>query len=194
MTPAPDPSLAGLSNCGCCEGIEPSTPRPIHNRPGLSAIAYRVGTHADFRRSLHAALSTAAAGPLQNLRTREADDLTIALLDGWATTLDVLSFYQERIANEGYLRTASEGRSLRELARLIGYQPHPGVAASTAVAFTLESAPGAPLRITLGAGLRLQSVPGPGEQAQTFETIETIDARPAWNVLRPRQTAPGCGW
>ena len=44
---------------------------------------------------------------------------------------DILTFYQERLANESYLRTATQLRSLTELARLIGYQPAPGVAAQT---------------------------------------------------------------
>ena len=44
------------------------------------------------------------------LRTRDDDDFTIALLDAWATVADVLTFYQERIANESYLRTATERR------------------------------------------------------------------------------------
>ena len=58
--------------------------------------------------------------------------------------LDVLAFYQERLANESFLRTATERRSILELARLIGYQPSPGVAASTWLAFTLQEAPGLP--------------------------------------------------
>jgi len=52
-------------------------------------------------------------------------------LDGWATVADVLTFYQERIANESYLRTAIERRSLLELARKIGYELRPGIAAGT---------------------------------------------------------------
>jgi len=63
------------------------------------------------------------------LKTRDPSDPAIALLDSWALVADVLSFYQERIANEGYLRTALERRSVLELARLIGYQLRPGVAA-----------------------------------------------------------------
>ena len=46
-----------------------------------------------------------------------------------ACVADVLGFYQERIANEGYLRTATERRSVLELARTIGYELKPGVAA-----------------------------------------------------------------
>ena len=49
--------------------------------------------------------------PLRNLKTRDPNDFAIALLDAWATVADVLTFYHERIANEGYLRTATERRS-----------------------------------------------------------------------------------
>ncbi len=82
--------------CGCCEGIEALTPASVENLPGLSALAYRVGTHGRFKESMVAALSGQPA--LQGLTTREDDDPAIALIDGWATVLDVLSFYQERIA------------------------------------------------------------------------------------------------
>ena len=50
--------------------------------------------------------------------------------------LDILTFYQERLANESYLRTATQLDSLTQLSRLIGYQPSPGIAASTYLAFT----------------------------------------------------------
>jgi predicted phage baseplate assembly protein len=39
-------------------------------------------------------------------------------------------------------------------------------------------------------GTKVQSVPGPGETPQTFETVEAIEARPEWNALVPRQTVP----
>jgi hypothetical protein len=77
-------------------------------------------------------MGTSAAGkqPLSALTTRDLDDPAIAMLDAWAVALDVLSFYQERIANEGYLRTSTERRSIVELARAIGYELRPGLAAS----------------------------------------------------------------
>ena len=88
---------------------------------------------------------------------------------------DVLAFYQERIANEAFLRTATERRSVLELAALLGYELAPGVAADTWLAFTLQDAPGAPakapLPVTIPAGTRAQSVPGPDETPQTFETV-----------------------
>lgn len=177
-----------LNDCGCCEGVEQLTPAIPFNTPGLSALAYRVGTHSGFKQSMQVDLSR--AGELRGLKTRRDDDPTIGLLDAWATTLDVLTFYQERIANEGYLRTATERRSLLELARAIGYELRPGVAAGTFLAFTMETAPGAPAQISLPSGIKAQSVPEQGQQAQIFETVQEIVARPDWNQLRPRLTKP----
>jgi len=177
-----------LDDCGCCEGISRETPVETTNRAGQSRIAYRVGTHARFKSSMLAALSSPAA--LDGLKTRADDDPSIALLDGVATVLDVLSFYNERIANEGYLRTATERRSVLELARAIGYELNPGVAASTYLAFTMEEAVGAPASATIAIGTKAQSIPAQDEKPQTFETVAAAEARPIWNRLRPRLTGP----
>lgn len=181
---------------GCCEGLSAHTPAEIDNRPGLSEVSYRVGTHARFKRSMLARLSAAELPNLGGLNTRESGDPSVALIDAWAAVADVLVFYSERVANESYLRTATERLSLLHLARLIGYELRPGVAAGADLAFELEDAPAspgvpeAPRRVTIGAGVRVQSIPGPGERPQTFETVEEIEARPVWNALRPRLTRP----
>ena len=135
--------------CGCCAGRTAQTAPELSNRPGLTAIAYRVGTQAQFKQRMLARLSAAERAALAGLQTREDDDFAIALLDAWATVADVLTFYQERLANEAYLRTATERLSLVHLARTIGYELQPGVAASTSLAFTLEEAPGAPRHTTI---------------------------------------------
>src|SRR5215218_10137757 len=179
-----------LDVCGCCEGLAASTPVEVYNRPGLAAVAYRVGTHPDFKRSMLARLSSSDLPGLKGLNTRDDDDFAVALLDGWAMIADVLTFYQERIANESYLRTATERGSLVELARLIGYEPRPGVAASAYLAFTLEDAPGSPRTATVEAGTKVQSLPGQNELPQTFETGQEIESRVEWNELRPRRTRP----
>ncbi|MBS0181077.1 MAG: putative baseplate assembly protein [Nitrospira sp.] len=192
-----------LNSCGCCEGLTLMTPIEVTNRPGLSAIGYRVGTHGSFKAGMLARLSTAGSPALQLLRTRRDDDFSIGLIDVWATVLDILTFYQERLANESYLLTATERQSLLEQARLIGYEPRPGVAASTFLAFTVEdtgvtSLPGAPLpptpsgprEVLVPKGTRVQSVPRPGETAQMYETIEDLSAHVDWNSLQPRLTQP----
>ena len=184
--------------CGCCAGVGIQAPALLYNRPGLGAIAYRIGTHSEVLASLQARLSLQEYPALAKLRTRDSDDFSIALLDAYACMADVLSFYQERLVNESYLRTAGERLSLSELARLIGYRLKPGVAAETYLAFTLQEPPpqpvssdpkqatGVPDKITLDIGIKVQSIPGPDEKPQTFETVESIEARPAWNVLLPK--------
>ena len=157
------------------------------NRPGLDALSYRAGTYATFFAAMRARLSSADYPALAGLTTHDVSDPSVALLDAWAVAGDVLTFYQERIANEGYLRTATERRSVLEQARLIGYRPRPGVAASVYLAYTIDQNAG-PAEIPAGA--RVNSVPGPGEQMQAFETSEALEARPEWNELRVRMSQP----
>ena len=115
-----------LDECGCCETTAPAAPA-INNPPALSAIAYRIGTQPLFKARMKAALGTRPE--LLGLTARYDSDPSIALVDAWATVLDVLTFYQERIATEGYLRTATETQSVYSLAAEISYVPSPGVAA-----------------------------------------------------------------
>ncbi|HJP66968.1 MAG TPA: putative baseplate assembly protein [Actinomycetota bacterium] len=185
-----------LETCGCCAG-ELHAP-PLFNRPGLPALRYRVGTHASFLDHMLRALPSQTvpsapgaadlAHPLERLGTRSPDDPSVALIDAWAVVSDVLTFYQERIANEGYVRTATERRSLLELARAIGYELNPGVAASTHLTFTVDDSPGGAATVDIPAGTKVQSVPTPGALPQTFETVEAVAARPAWNAIRPQLT------
>ena len=201
----------GTETCRCCEGIGAGTPMGVDNRSGLSAIGYRIGEYAQFKQSMLAGLSSSDRPELSGLRTRESDDYTLGLIDAVACVADVLTFYQERLANESYLRTATERVSLQEMAKLIGYRLRPGVAAETWLAFALEvpktpppnlmPEPGAfvtgiPKLVTLASGLKVQSVPGPDEKPQTFETVEDVVARPEWNampVLRDEDVVPGFG-
>jgi predicted phage baseplate assembly protein len=173
--------------CDCCSGPKILTPLPTANRPGLGALVYRAGTWATFLQTMQARLTSHDHPELAGLTTRDQADPSIALLDAWAVLGDVLTFYQERIANEGYLRTATERRSVLELARLLGYRLRPGVSASVYLAFTLDDS-AAP--VTIPSGVGANSVPGPGEQMQTFETSDSLEARPRWNVLKPRLTQP----
>ncbi len=185
-----------MSN-GCCPPGPPLNPAP-YNRPGLSTLSYRIGTWATFLRDMLAQIHSVAipdggnagARPLAALTTRAADDPAIAWLDAWAVVADVLAFYQERIANEGYLRTATERFSVLELARAIGYELSPGVAASAFLAFTVDNSPGAPGVAQLASGMKVQNVPPQGKLPQTFETIEDIRAYASRNALNPRLTRP----
>lgn len=205
-------------DCDACQGIEPVTPQTVANRPGLPALRYRAGTHGSFLESMIARLSTlgaekakeqaqgnpdrrqgqSALPPSTWLRSREPADPTIAMLDAWATVGDILTFYQERIANEGYLSTALERRSLHELANLVGYKLRPALSSSVYLAFDVqpppaldrEVPPAPPHEVLIPKGTQARHIPGPGELPQVFETKEDLIARPEWNQLKPRMTKP----
>ena len=185
-----------ICTCGCCAGTSVATPIAESNAPGLSAIAYRTGTWATFKETMLARLSSSDYPALAALKTRDDDDFSIALLDASAVALDILTFYQERLANESYLRTATQLYSLSQLSRLIGYQPSPGNSASVYLAFSLSAASGLPpnptnAAISIPAGTTVQSVPAQGSTAQMFQTSAAILAKPDWNAL-PVQT--GIPW
>lgn len=175
------------NTCGGCDGVSIVTPRAIAHRPGLSTLPYRIGTHASFQETMQARLSSGQFPALKQLTTRDVSDPAIAFLDAWATVADVLTFYQERIANEGYLRTATERRSILELARLVGYRLRPGVASSVYLAFTLDEGYD---NVEIPRGTRCQSLPAPGELPQSFETSEVFQAKGSWNALKPRMSRP----
>jgi hypothetical protein len=157
-------------------------------RPGLSAVSYRLGTYETFRRRILdriAGATVAGSVPATGLRallTRRDDDYAITLIDLWAAVAEILSFYQERYANESFLRTARAVESIVGLASLA--QPELSATAATAGAAAIAQllftvAPGAD--VTIPAGLRLQSQ---GAAPQVFETFDAVVARPILNRLR----------
>jgi hypothetical protein len=186
-----------LNPCGCC--TTPDLMPTIFNRPGLPALSYRVATQPTSLARMLAALTEAAQGTgLQPLTTRDLDDPAIAMLDAFAIVADVLSFYDERIANEGYLRTSTERLSLLQLARAVGYELSPGVAASTYLSFTADSrtvsaAAATPMTastVDVPAGTPVQSIPAQGQMPQTFETSADLQTTAEFNELSLLLTVP----
>ena len=174
--------------CDCCEPPAAATPQDLRNRPGLTALAYRVGTFSSFRRAMLEAIAGEPA--LAGWTTRLSDDPGITLIELWAMVADVLSFYQERIANEAFLRTAMQRDSVQRLARLVDYELRPALAATTLLAFTVDAGK----QVSVPVGLRVQSVPGQDEKPQKYETLEALQARSVWNRLaagaRPERAEP----
>ncbi|HEY0044662.1 MAG TPA: putative baseplate assembly protein [Allosphingosinicella sp.] len=141
--------------------------------------------------------------PLTTLNLHNEGDFTNALMSGWARVCDVLSFYQDRIANEGYLATAVEPASILWLAAEIGEGARPAVGAQVHLALQLIDAPGQARSILLdpGPSLTVQNAPGASDVLPVvFEGAERRELRPSWNalapviapVLKPAEIWPGC--
>ncbi len=165
-------------SCGCDEGCTCS-PTEVLNPPGQRALRWRVAPHGAALDRMRAALPQ--LGP---------DDPSVALLDTWAVVTDVVSFYTERIAQEGFLRTATEAMSVRELARTLGHELRPGVAAQAELVLDVETAATAPESVVVDAGTPVQTIPSPGSLPQTFETSSTVEAHRAWNAIPAVATVP----
>ena len=103
---------------------------------------------------------------LPNWTDRSETDFGIVLIELFAYVADILSYYQDRVANEAYLDTATQRRSVTELLRLIDYQIGPGLAASAYIHFDTA----ADVNVT-GAQIPYSLKTGgvPGEPDRIFE-------------------------
>ena len=143
--------------------MRPDSSRSSHgNRPGKPSLSYRMDSHSGFLKRMQERLHLQEAGaagdhPLKKLFISDDDDPAIALLDAWATVADVLTFYQERLANEGFICTAMQRSSVLLLTRSVGYELLPGAAAGCSLAFTVEEAPGSPAVAKVDQGTRVES-------------------------------------
>ncbi|MGA5358342.1 putative baseplate assembly protein [Streptomyces purpurascens] len=189
--------VPATDDCGCggaCRGghDERLAPTPPHNPPGRTALDYRVGEYGSFLAALLDRLASPAYPALNRLTVRTPDDPAIGLLDATAVLGDLLTFHSERIADEAYLRTADEHRSLVLLGRLVGHRPRPGVAAATHLAYTLERDPRAEAQnVLIPRGARSHSVPASADEASlTFETARDLTARWDFNELKVRRRRP----
>lgn len=170
-------------NCRCCEDAEPLTLARVEKIAGLSALLHRSREHGWARVMLESSLARASA----NDDTPKEDHLALALVELLGYLGTTLSYYQDAFANEAYLGTARRRVSVRRHASLVQYELRSGLMMSTQVAFELERDDRTPEMMTVPAGTRIQSS-GPAHPAGTFQTLEEIVCRQAWNALRPRRS------
>ena len=149
-----------------CEGT--AFPQVIFNPPGLTSIAYRVGDYTSFRHALLRGLAgetELSGGATPTWRPAPTGDLALQIVEWWAYLSDILTFYNERIANESYLNTALLPASVNALIKLLGYRPQPGIGATGTLAAVVSGSKPPVLPV----GFQVQSKTGPGQQPQIFE-------------------------
>jgi hypothetical protein len=147
-------------------------PRRPTNRAALSRIGYSIGAYPEFVEFLTRRINEAVE--LRAWTHRMPDDPGIALLQGAAIVGDILAFYQERYANEAFLRTATWRESIAALTRLTGYRLAPGVGGRATFAFEVKGS--VPVDVPGGHPLKvdLEEVDDPAE----FQTVEALTAHP----------------
>ena len=90
--------------------------------------------------------------PLARLDRNVPTDPTLALVDAFAEVADVLSFYQDRVLNEGYLSTAVEYRSLALIGRGLGETTGMHIGATAEIAVFAQ--PGDPVIVPKGSAIQ----------------------------------------
>jgi hypothetical protein len=154
-----------MSICPCDQLVPPELNIPA----GLDTLPRQTRSFPEVRRALLAAIPQQPA--LSQWRARNTQDLGLMLIEMWAYVSDVLNFYDERIANEEYIRTAVRRPSLRKLVEMLGYVPAPGLAAHVTLAAIAEGR--TQVILPAGTGFRSDAFTDPNTGArlppQVFE-------------------------
>src|SRR5262245_29045603 len=95
----------------------------------IPAIDYTSKDYASLRR----AMLELARYRLPEWTDQSPSDLGALLVDLFAYMGDVILYYQDRIANESFLTTAIERRSVLNALRLIGYELSPPTPATAEI-------------------------------------------------------------
>jgi len=135
---------------------------------------FRAGDFNSFRTALLTPLASEVSLTAWNSgRGIDSDpsviDLAVMMVEWFAYLADILTFYNERIANEDYLRTCILPPTPAVLVNLLGYIPRPTIGATGFLGALLAPTVVGAQTITLPDGLEFQSKPGPGQTPQSFE-------------------------
>jgi hypothetical protein len=168
------------SCCACDDETFPPEPEIV---AGLSRLPRQVLGFPEYRHAMLAQVRSHA--PLADWRAREGDDLGLMMLEWWAYVLDVVAFYDGEIAQNLYLRTATDPGALRRLVNLIGYHLRPGIAAEAYLAAVAD--PGPPTVVPKGTAFRSGAFGGESPQVFESDADVTISAYTNKWVLAPVQ-------
>ncbi|HKR66713.1 MAG TPA: baseplate J/gp47 family protein [Thermoanaerobaculia bacterium] len=138
-------------------------------------IDYLAKDYASFRQALLDFIPTR----LPSWTERSEADIGMMILELLAATGDTLSYTQDRIANEAFLETATERRSIAGHLALIGYELDEGASALAWLRFTVSDV------ATVEPGLRVSTEKvREADAVIVFETLAPVTVRPAHNTLR----------
>lgn len=144
-------------------------------------------TNKDYE-SLRGALLELARDRLPEWTDHSPNDPGVMLVELFSAMGDVILHYQDRLANESYLETALERRSVVHLLRLIGYQLRPPRPASADL--TLLFDPEEPGPVTIPKGAMFEARVGGQSDAVSFR-FEREDLTVVPSTLPVHRTPEG---
>jgi hypothetical protein len=176
------------ARCELRDPQPPSVPAP----PALERPSPVVDYRARDARSLLAVMMDRARAAIPQWQERNAADQLTMFMELLAHELDHLSYRQEVAASEGYFATALSRRSLEDHARLVDYQPDPGLSATTMVRFDINAAGSRALSLDPAATFEIPADtlvvnPDATEMSLVFATEDALRYDPALRDLRLSQ-------
>lgn len=120
--------------------------------------------------SLRRAMLDLARYRLPEWTDQSPADLGMLLVDLFAYMGDIVLYYQDRIANESFLYTAVERRSILNHLRVIGYELTPPIAASADLLLTFDVPTSGSTVVTVPHGALFQSTV-PANDPRSFEYL-----------------------
>jgi uncharacterized phage protein gp47/JayE len=103
-----------------------------------------------------------------------SSDFGQVLLQMFAYVADLLGYYEDRIAGEAFIQTATQAVSILNLAAMLDYQPTLSTGAVATLAITINSSIIGPLTIPAGTQFSTQSSPTSPAIVFTTDTALTI--------------------
>lgn len=166
----------------CASDVDCATPGPSCPAPDDEPVVidYQAKDFAGFTQ----ALSDFSAVRYPNWVERSEADLGVMLMEALSAIADELSYYQDRVAGEATLATATQRVSLVRHARLVDYEPAPASAATTMLQLEVGSTTPVPTGVVCSA-------PGPDGVQVPFEigagltapdAAVTYPVNQAWNA------------
>jgi hypothetical protein len=151
-------------------------PRPTHQPDVPVVVDYLAKDYSSFRQALLDFIPTR----LPNWTERSEADIGMMLLELFASTADNLSYLQDRVANEAFLTTATQRRSVAGHLALLGYQMDEGASAHTWLQFQVNTQQ----TLSGNPGFKVSNQPiTSDEPVIVFETLGEAGLDPAHNQM-----------
>jgi hypothetical protein len=117
----------------------------------------------------------------------DPSDIGVALIESFAYMGDLMNYYIDRSANEGYVDTATKRQSLLDLSNLFGYRPSGPTPAKITVKFTNNSAS----PVDLPAGTQVMAPLQYGSYTEAFFETDTAITQLAAGAFTTRTCTEG---
>jgi hypothetical protein len=169
-----------LPGCGAIDCVSEAPPAPTAPARLPQVIDYQAKDFESFRAALLALMPSRIPG----WRDRSEADLGMVIVELLAYGGDLLSYHQDRVAGEAFLRTARRYDSVRRHLNLVDYRLDPGSAAGVILAVT-------PTQATyLPAGFPVWTATADGDSPVVFETDAVAPVYPEIADLALAADAP----